>query len=57
MTEKEFDLLYAAHKGKELAQFSKDTLFMCEKNGWLKSGKLTESGYEALSPYKVDNAI
>ena len=30
---------------------------MCEKNGWLKSGKLTESGYEALSPYKVDNAI
>lgn len=57
MTEKEFDLLYAAHKGKELSQFSKDTLFMCEKNGWLKSGKLTESGYEALSPYKVDNAI
>lgn len=57
MTEKEFELLYAAHKGKELAQFSKDTLFMCEKNGWLKSGKLTESGYEALSPYKVDNAI
>ena len=57
MTEKEFDLLYAAHKEKELAQFSKDTLFMCEKNGWLKSGKLTESGYEALSPYKVDNAI
>ena len=57
MTEKEFDLLYAAHKGKELAQFSKDPLFMCEKNGWLKSGKLTESGYEALSPYKVDNAI
>ena len=57
MTEKEFDLLYAAHKGKELAQFSKDTLFMCEKNGWLKSGKLTESGSEALSPYKVDNAI
>lgn len=57
MTEKEFDLLYAAHKGKELAQFSKDTLFMCEKNGWLKSGKLTDSGYEALSPYKVDNAI
>lgn len=57
MTEKEFDLLYAAHKGKELAQFSKDTLFMCERNGWLKSGKLTESGYEALSPYKVDNAI
>lgn len=57
MTEKEFYLLYAAHKGKELAQFSKDTLFMCEKNGWLKSGKLTESGYEALSPYKVDNAI
>lgn len=57
MTEKEFDLLYAAHKGKELAQFSRDTLFMCEKNGWLKSGKLTESGYEALSPYKVDNAI
>lgn len=57
MTEKEFDLLYAAHKGKELGQFSKDTVFMCEKNGWLKSGKLTESGYEALSPYKVDNAI
>ncbi|WP_296030515.1 aminotransferase class I/II-fold pyridoxal phosphate-dependent enzyme [uncultured Treponema sp.] len=57
MTEKEFDLLYAAHKGKELGQFSKDTVFMCEKNGWLKSGKVTDSGYEALSPYKVDNAI
>lgn len=57
MTEKEFDLLYAAHKGKELGQFSKDTVFMCEKNGWLKSGKVTDSGYEVLSPYKVDNAI
>lgn len=57
MTEKEFDLLYAAHKGKELGQFSKDTVFMCEKNGWLKSGKVTDSGYEALAPYKVDNAI
>lgn len=57
MTEKEFDLLYAAHKGKELGQFSKDIVFMCEKNGWLKSGKVTDSGYEVLSPYKVDNAI
>ena len=57
MTEKEFDFLYAAHKGKNLQNFSKETVFMCEKNGWLKENKVTPAGYEALSPYKVDNAI
>lgn len=57
MTEKEFDLLYAAYKGNDLAPFSAETVFMCEKNGWLKSGRVTEQGFEALAPYKVDNAI
>lgn len=57
MTEKEFDLLYAIHKGKDVRNLGNDTLFMCEKNGWIKNEKLTELGYEVLAPYKVDNAI
>lgn len=57
MTEKEFDLLYAAHKGEDLSQSDAETLFMCEKNGWLNGGRVTEAGYDALAPYKVDNAI
>lgn len=57
MTEKEFDVLYAAHKGSDFPPSAAETVFMCEKNGWLSSGKVTEAGYEALAPYKVDNAI
>lgn len=57
MTEKEFDLLYAVHKKKDLQNFDRETIFMCEKNGWIKNAKVTDSGYEALAPYKVDNAI
>ena len=57
MTEKEFDVLYAAHKGRDLQGGDSETLFMCQKNGWLSDGSVTEEGYEALAPYKVDNAI
>ena len=57
MTEKEFDLLYAVHRERETDALDKETLFMCEKNGWIKDGRVTDEGYDVLSPYKVDNAI
>ena len=57
MTEKEFDLLYAVHKNKSITDFSVSTVSECEKSGWIKNNKVTDKGYEALKPYKVDNAI
>ncbi len=57
MTEKEFDLLYAVHKNHDTSSFDKETLSLCEKSGWLKNNEITENGYEALKPYKVDNAV
>ncbi len=57
MTEKEFDLLYAVHKGKNIKDLNNETAFMCEKNGWISGNCVTQKGYEALAPYKVDNAI
>ena len=57
MTEKEFDLLYAAHKNKDISGFDKEIISACEKAGLLKDKKVTDKGYEELKPYKVDNAI
>ena len=57
MTEKEFDLLYATHKNKDTSNIDKDVFKSCEDAGWLCNNKVTTKGYEALKPYKVDNAI
>lgn len=57
MTEKEFDLLYATHKNKDTSNIDKDVFKSCEDEGWLCNNKVTTKGYEALKPYKVDNAI
>ena len=57
MTEKEFDLLYAVHKNNSISNFDMETISHCQDAGLLKDGKVTDKGYEALKPYKVDNAI
>lgn len=57
MTEKEFDYLYAVHKGNDTSCFASDIVFACTKNRWVKGNVVTEEGYKVLEPYKVDNAI
>ena len=57
MTEIEFDYLMATRRNEDTASFNKDTVLACEKAGWIKNGKVTDDGMEALAPYKVDNAI
>lgn len=57
MTEQEFEYLYAVHKRNDTSSFSDELKQTCQKNGWTDGSKITDSGYEALAPYKVDNAI
>ena len=57
MTEQEFEYLYAVHKRNDTTSFSDELKQTCQKNGWTDGSKITDSGYEALAPYKVDNAI
>jgi histidinol-phosphate aminotransferase len=57
MTEQEFEYLYAVHKRNDTSSFSDELKSTCQKNGWTDGSKITNSGYEALAPYKVDNAI
>ncbi|HBB14009.1 MAG: aminotransferase class I/II-fold pyridoxal phosphate-dependent enzyme [Treponema sp.] len=57
MTEQEFEYLYAVHKRNDTTSFSDELKQTCQKNGWTDGNKITDSGYEALAPYKVDNAI
>ena len=57
MTEKEFDYVYAVHKNNDTAGFASDIVLSCTKNGWVKDNAVTDEGYEAIAPYKVDNAI
>lgn len=57
MTEQEFEYLYAVHKRNDTTSFSDELKQTCQKNGWTNGSKITDSGYEALAPYKVDNAI
>ncbi|MBP5437615.1 MAG: aminotransferase class I/II-fold pyridoxal phosphate-dependent enzyme [Treponema sp.] len=57
MTEQEFEYLYAVHKRNDTSSFSDELKQACQKNGWTDGNKITDSGYEALAPYKVDNAI
>ncbi len=57
MTEQEFDFIMALRRNEDVASFSKDVKLSCEKTGWVKNGLVTDSGMEALAPYKVDNAI
>ncbi|MBO5236898.1 MAG: aminotransferase class I/II-fold pyridoxal phosphate-dependent enzyme [Spirochaetaceae bacterium] len=56
MTEKEFNLMYALHKNLE--DYSDDEAKKsCEEKGWVKDRTITDAGYQAMLPYKVDNAI
>lgn len=57
MTELEFDYIHAIHRNEDVTTFSSDVKLSCEKAGWTKNNKITKEGYEALKPYKVDNAI
>jgi len=70
MTENEFNVLFHAHKNKNLETekilFENRSLYIDElkkniaelKNrGWLSGNEVTSAGYAALKPYKVDNAI
>ncbi|MBP5577058.1 MAG: aminotransferase class I/II-fold pyridoxal phosphate-dependent enzyme [Treponema sp.] len=57
MTEQEFEYLYAVHKRNDTSSFSDELKQTCQKNGWTDGSKITDSGYEALAPYKVNNAI
>ena len=57
MTEQEFDYLMAIRRNEDTSSVSSDVKLSCEKNGWIKSNKVTEDGMTALEPYKVDNAI
>lgn len=57
MTEQEFEYLYAVHKRNDTTSFSDELKQTCQKNGWTDGSKIIDAGYEALAPYKVDNAI
>lgn len=57
MTEQEFEYLYAVHKRNDTTSFSDELKQTCQKNGWTDGSKITDAGYKALAPYKVDNAI
>lgn len=58
MTENEFEYLCALHTGHETKYLDSDAKAACYKNGWVTDNKvLTKAAYEALEPYKVDNAI
>lgn len=57
MTEEEFNYLYAIHKRNDTASFSQAIKDSCKASGWTDGSKILDKGYEALLPYKVDNAI
>lgn len=61
MTEAEFDYLLAIHRGESPRGASSDVKLSAEKNGWVSCANgaalVTQAGYDALAPYKVDNAI
>ena len=57
MTEQEFDFLYAVHKKNSTEAFSEEIKKSCLEKGWTDGKKVLAEGYEALAPYKVDNAI
>lgn len=57
MTQAEFELLLETHRGDDTKDIKQEVLDAVCKNGWLKDGAITQAGYKALEPYKVDNAI
>lgn len=58
MTESEFEYLLALHLGRDTKEIDGDTKAACYKNGYVADNKvLTKAAYDALAPYKVDNAV
>ena len=70
MTLIEFNVLFSIHKNKKIdierilnenrglyIDELKQTINELKNRGWILQDKVTEAGYEALKPFKVDNAI
>ncbi len=57
MRETQFDYLMALHRHEETTTFDAATVESCLAQGWVENAAVSAKGYEALQPYKVENAI
>ena len=57
LTREQFELLTSLERGEDVSVVNAAVLANTESLGWVKDGRLTESGRAALEPYRVKRAI